>query len=1080
LEVRSLLTTAGAPTSVFVNAAWAGSLQGQIVTDTYGSHTFGVNAFAAVQSGVNAVASGGTLYNDAGTYNESVTIGKPLTWIGNKHDVPGTSSTRTPNSSSESVINGGSSPAVTLLSGGVILNGLDLNGASGVNALFSSTGGGVTLQDNIVGTAGPDVTIAPSGNVAVTANALTSSAGSAIQIQPSAITPDVSIQNNAISGTGGGIVMSASTGGFTLGNVSITGNTISGGISGSISLSASAGTLSLGNLIVDNNSAAGGITVSALQTQMNALDLSGNTLGANVNLSTTGTDPSGDLVIGGAVPPPGGAITISGNSTVSVSQSQTITVSAGRDLQVSGNTTVTVNQNETITVQANRDITVGNNQSVTVSGNKDETVGKGGTITISGNRDVTIGGNTTVNDNRNETITISGSRTTTVSSGETITVNGNRTETVGKNQTITVGAAQGNLTLGNVTVSNNALNSVSGNTLAISAGGSILGGTIQILGNTIGGTGGGDGVFISGGGTASQPVLISGNQFSGPADSLSSSIGVDVSQSVSDTAFVAISGNTIDGFGTGVRMLNSGTGTLNNTIGGAAASDSNTIQNCRTAILASGLGTFSTVSNNSDPIYMNYEGLKGESNANVHSDHNKWIEVNSYQFGIGRGITSTSGASVSSDHDTISLQPGIPDNAGIYVDGGSFHGINDLIDGGGSAASPSLAVGLRVTSAISSPPQSVSINFTKSEHSGHPIVNDNPGIQVDASADYWGTNLESSIANTIGGAGAAEVDYTPWLDSGTNLIPLGSGGKVNPGFEGDFSSLDVGLGGAQSQPVGRITEASVLVTAGGVVRIASGIYNENFNVKKNMTLKGAGTSGPAGAQTIINGSISIQDGADLGLQFASAPLQIFGLSIASTGTLDLTNSTLLINYPAGGDPVETIRSYLTSGYNNGAWNGFLINSSIAASGPAGTFGVGYADSADGVVLGQPPNSIELRYTVMGDTNLDQIVNSTDAIQMTRNYLIAGRTAWDQGNFNYDSTINLTDAQILQKNYNVAITTASIASGTSSPPSVVTPIPPAPPPAPPTSTSGHSSDLTLLPASEKNAKWRQRESSRKHH
>jgi len=55
--------------------------------------------------------------------------------------------------------------------------------------------------------------------------------------------------------------------------------------------------------------------------------------------------------------------------------------------------------------------------------------------------------------------------------------------------------------------------------------------------------------------------------------------------------------------------------------------------------------------------------------------------------------------------------------------------------------------------------------------------------------------------------------------------------------------------------------------------------------------------------------------------------------------------------------------------------------------------------------------------------------------MARNYLIAGKTAWDLGNFNYDSVIDINDAKILQKNYNgvasgsvVASTAAAVNAG----------------------------------------------------
>jgi ELWxxDGT repeat protein len=152
-------------------------------------------------------------------------------------------------------------------------------------------------------------------------------------------------------------------------------------------------------------------------------------------------------------------------------------------------------------------------------------------------------------------------------------------------------------------------------------------------------------------------------------------------------------------------------------------------------------------------------------------------------------------------------------------------------------------------------------------------------------------------------------------------------------------------------------------------------------------------------------------------------------------SIDLGASTLYISYAAGQSPALAIQQALTSGYNSGAWNGATnatigtISSSAAASAPAGMYSIGYADSADGVVTGQPANTVEVRFTVAGDTNLDRTVNSTDAIQMARHYLATSSPAWDLGNFNYDTTINLSDATLLQKNFNAT------ASGTATPATV---------------------------------------------
>jgi hypothetical protein len=152
-----------------------------------------------------------------------------------------------------------------------------------------------------------------------------------------------------------------------------------------------------------------------------------------------------------------------------------------------------------------------------------------------------------------------------------------------------------------------------------------------------------------------------------------------------------------------------------------------------------------------------------------------------------------------------------------------------------------------------------------------------------------------------------------------------------------------------------------------------------------------------------------------------------GTNPFSGTTLEIGQSTVYVNYADGPSPAAAIFAALQGGCNGGAWNGSgagvsgAITSVTAASGPAGAFGIGFADSADGMVAGQPANTVEIRYTLMGDANLDGTVNGSDAVLLGRNYLVGGKTAWDLGNFNYDSTINLADAAFLQKNYNATVT-----------------------------------------------------------
>jgi hypothetical protein len=68
--------------------------------------------------------------------------------------------------------------------------------------------------------------------------------------------------------------------------------------------------------------------------------------------------------------------------------------------------------------------------------------------------------------------------------------------------------------------------------------------------------------------------------------------------------------------------------------------------------------------------------------------------------------------------------------------------------------------------------------------------------------------------------------------------------------------------------------------------------------------------------------------------------------------------------------------------------------------------------------------LEVRFTLPGDANLDGTVNSADAVILAHNYLVAGKTAWDQGNFNYDTVIDANDAAMLQKNYDAVVSPAT--------------------------------------------------------
>jgi len=99
-----------------------------------------------------------------------------------------------------------------------------------------------------------------------------------------------------------------------------------------------------------------------------------------------------------------------------------------------------------------------------------------------------------------------------------------------------------------------------------------------------------------------------------------------------------------------------------------------------------------------------------------------------------------------------------------------------------------------------------------------------------------------------------------------------------------------------------------------------------------------------------------------------------------------------------------------------------------------TTAIGWVDSADNTGFNTVANSVELKYTLSGDTNLDGTVNATDYNRLVTNYKsnLPPTFAWDQGDFNYDRAVLFADFAMLAANYNLnvsSLATAAIAANT---------------------------------------------------
>jgi hypothetical protein len=182
---------------------------------------------------------------------------------------------------------------------------------------------------------------------------------------------------------------------------------------------------------------------------------------------------------------------------------------------------------------------------------------------------------------------------------------------------------------------------------------------------------------------------------------------------------------------------------------------------------------------------------------------------------------------------------------------------------------------------------------------------------------------------------------------------------------------------------------------------------------------------------VPNASMAVVIPTGVTVKIGSGVESVDSITLQQNTRLDLGGGTLLINYGTGNDPIATISSYLSNGYNGGAWNGAGIISSTVASENAGQsamiYSVGYADGADGIVSGLSSGEIEIMPTLAGDAKLQGNVDFGD-FQLLSQYFGQSGTSWDEGNFTYGSETNFGDFQLLSQNFGASST--ALTAGTS--------------------------------------------------
>jgi hypothetical protein len=279
-----------------------------------------------------------------------------------------------------------------------------------------------------------------------------------------------------------------------------------------------------------------------------------------------------------------------------------------------------------------------------------------------------------------------------------------------------------------------------------------------------------------------------------------------------------------------------------------------------------------------------------------------------------------------------------------------------------------------------------------------------------------GTNTVSGaiLLGSFGGTGT----YT--LSNG--ILSVGGGEFIGYDSPGIFTQT----GGANTLPGGSSLLLAYNSGSTGTYTLSGGTANVSGSAYIG---GGFSAAGGAGTLTVSNtgqltvaGTLQIYGGSQVNINGGQST--VGGLVIASGGIVNI-NGPLLINYGAGNpSPAATVRSYLISGYNNDKWNGLGINSTNAAANP-GLYAVGYADgNADGGTSAAA-NQILIKQTLVGDANLDGIVNFPDLLVVAQNYGKTGQD-WAHGDFNYDGIVNFPDLLLVAQNYGKQLSAGQLA------------------------------------------------------
>ena len=346
--------------------------------------------------------------------------------------------------------------------------------------------------------------------------------------------------------------------------------------------------------------------------------------------------------------------------------------------------------------------------------------------------------------------------------------------------------------------------------------------------------------------------------------------------------------------------------------------------------------------------------------------------------------------------------------AGAVVLQGTQQGDSNYL--AASPVSASFSVG-RASQSISFPP----LSGQRIGDASFPLIaTDSSGLPLQFTVVSGPATISSNLL-TVTGAGTVTVRASQSGD--LNYLPAAN---VDQSFQAYPPLADVATGSSVSDTISLTMEADQQHIDWSIGSASGAVYVGDLN---GLTLNSNGGND----SIVLNYANGNPIPPTLHLNGIFTLIGVQGSNPLANTTMEIGRSTVFINYanPAT-DPIAAIRGYLKAGLGNGTWNGTpsantgAITSTAAAANAAQTTGIGYADSADGLIPGQPANTIELKYTLYGDTTLTGTVGFNDFTRLTQHWNQTAGGTWDTGDFNYDGSVNNGDFTLMSRTYNTSV------------------------------------------------------------